>query len=229
MKMLCLNVWEGGYLRDEIAPFFERVSRAVDIICLQEAYPTCEVFVAPLLSDFSCHQTAKYVSPLFQTRQMTLVRKQFLVERTTNELGHVPAAGDSLEVICTRNNDAYWISNVHGISRPGDKCDTPERILASEVLVGSAKREMDKRRIIMGDFNLRETTESVALFEKNGFRNLIKEYSIETTRNHHAWDKYPDMQMYSDYVFVGPEVVVKHFEVLPDIVSDHQPLFLEIA
>lgn len=229
MKILCLNVWEGGYLRDEILPFFERWGGDIDVFCLQEAHPTCEVFVAPLLSDFLCHQTAKYVSPLFQTRQMTLVRKSFVVEKTSTVLGHVPGTGDSLEVVCTKGGVTYWISNVHGINSPRSKLDTPERILTSEMLTEEAGKKEGIQRIIMGDFNLRETTESVALFEKNGFRNLIKEYGIATTRNRHAWEKYPDKQMYSDYVFVGPEVIVKHFEVLPDIVSDHQPLLLEIA
>jgi hypothetical protein len=161
---------------------------------------------------------------------MTLVRESYVVRRTSTALGHVPNTGDSLEVVCTSERAAYWISNVHGVSRPGDKLDTPERILASDILIEEGGKKGGMNRIILGDFNLNENTESIALFEKNGFRNLIKEYNIKTTRNHHIWDKFPnDKQMYSDYVFVGPEVEVKNFEVLPDIVSDHQPLFLEVV
>jgi endonuclease/exonuclease/phosphatase family metal-dependent hydrolase len=122
----------------------------------------------------------------------------------------------------------YFICNVHGLPKPGDKLDTPERLLASESLIAEGKRH-EGSKMFMGDFNLNEHSESVRMFEQRGYKNLINEYAIETTRNHYCWDAHGgNKQLYSDYAFVSSESTVKHFEVLPDIVSDHQPLLLEV-
>jgi endonuclease/exonuclease/phosphatase family metal-dependent hydrolase len=87
----------------------------------------------------------------------------------------------------------------------------------------------DGEKIIGGDFNLNKNTESVKMFEKNGYRNLIEEFGIEVTRNHLIWDLYPEnIQFWADYLFVSPEVKVKSFEVPKNEVSDHLPQVLVI-
>jgi endonuclease/exonuclease/phosphatase (EEP) superfamily protein YafD len=230
MKLLCLNLWEGGQLKSEITDFFRTGWDDVDIFCFQEAYPQCREYLSRFLTTHDEYVSAKYVSPQFRAVQMTLIRKSMHVEAIESALSEIPRTGHSLDVTMRVGTDTYWISNVHGVSRPGDKYDTPERIAASEALIAAGKSKDGIKRIIIGDFNLRETSQSVALFSQRGFRNLIAEYNVSTTRNHHIWDKFPDdVQLHSDYVFVSPEITVKHFEVLPDIVSDHQPLLLEIA
>ena len=55
-------------------------------------------------------------------------------------------------------------------------------------------------------------------------KNLIKEYNIQSTRT----SLYEKSEKFADYVFVSPEIVVKDFKLLPDEVSDHLALFLEI-
>lgn len=68
------------------------------------------------------------------------------------------------------------------------------------------------------------------MFEKNGYKDLIKDYKIPTTRNKVAWKMYPDNpQLYSDYVFVSSGIEVKSFSVIENEISDHLPLILEIG
>jgi len=63
------------------------------------------------------------------------------------------------------------------------------------------------------------------MLEESGLRNLIKEYSIKNTRTSH----YSKEGKYADYALVSPEISVLDFRVLPDEVSDHAALYLEIA
>ncbi len=130
----------------------------------------------------------------------------------------------------TRTGDKpLTIVNIHGISHPGDKLDTPARITQSEKIqlflenAGGAK-------ILCGDFNLERETKSVKILETN-MKNLITEYNIATTRSILNRSKYPpdQVQNFADYTFVSPEVVVHSFEV-PDIpASDHLPMLLEFS
>lgn len=87
-------------------------------------------------------------------------------------------------------------------------------------------------KIIGGDFNLNPDTKSVMMFEKAGYRNLIKEFDIKSTRNKLSWKQFknqPDFvkQYFADYVFVSSDVKVKDFTVPYNEISDHLPLILD--
>ena len=83
--------------------------------------------------------------------------------------------------------------------------------------------------MIGGDFNLAPETKSIAMLTENGYRDLIKDFKIRTTRNRLAWEMYPESKQYfSDYVFASPEVKVKEFTVPENEISDHLPLILDI-
>lgn len=55
-------------------------------------------------------------------------------------------------------------------------------------------------------------------------RKLIKEYGITSTRT----SLYTKPNKFADYVFVSRGIKIIDFKILPDEVSDHTPLFLEI-
>lgn len=126
------------------------------------------------------------------------------------------------------------ICNMHGISEPGHKRDTPQRLAQSQKILDSLKDQAGEK-IIMGDFNLFPDTESVHMFESAGFRNLIREYGIPTTRgtlvkqlNPHYANTPLGFQEFADYTFVSPGIDVKAFEV-PDLpISDHLPMILKL-
>jgi endonuclease/exonuclease/phosphatase family metal-dependent hydrolase len=65
------------------------------------------------------------------------------------------------------------------------------------------------------------------MFSQNGFRDLIKDYGIKSTRNEFAW-VHPVKLMYSDYVYVGGDIKVKSFDVPYMKISDHLPLIVEL-
>ncbi len=54
-------------------------------------------------------------------------------------------------------------------------------------------------------------------------RNLIKEYSVQSTRSSY----YKKELRFADYMFVSPEVNITDFKVLPDEVSDHLAMYLD--
>lgn len=121
--------------------------------------------------------------------------------------------------------DGTTVANFHGLWRKGvGKEDLPERIRQSEIVI-DALGVVTGPTVLIGDFNLNPDTESVALFERAGFRNLIREFGVTSTRTR-FFD--PRWSAYADYAFVrGAEV--RDFRILPDEVSDHSPLLLEIG
>ena len=107
------------------------------------------------------------------------------------------------------------IANIHGKARPGHKLDTSARLKQSGTMISLFKNKTGPK-IIGGDFNLVPNTESIRMFEKAGYRNLIKEFKIGSTRNRLGWEQFKDQpgfvkQYFADYVFVSPEVKVKNF------------------
>ncbi len=125
------------------------------------------------------------------------------------------------------------VCNLHGAAMPGHKLDTVERLLQTKKILDFVRNEPGEK-IIVGDFNLLPETRSIKLIEENGFRNLIQDFGITTTRGSLIKKLHPEygtsaqgFQEFADYAFVSPGVVVTSFEV-PDLpVSDHLPLILE--
>ena len=117
------------------------------------------------------------------------------------------------------------VFNLHGLLDPGHKRDTEKRLAQFE-LVRKYVDEAGSRAILCGDFNAYPDTTSIGMFEEK-MRNLLKEYGMPRTRN----GNYADMEKYGDYygdhIFVTPDITVKNFGVLEDIVSDHMALMVE--
>lgn len=116
------------------------------------------------------------------------------------------------------------IINVHGVPFPGHKLDTEGRLRQTERIIMWLDASTPPA-VVCGDFNLLPEAESVTKLTAAGYRNLIAEYAIPTTRNQLAWKNYPDnKQLFADYTFTSPKLTVTGFSV-PDIeVSDHLPM-----
>ena len=115
------------------------------------------------------------------------------------------------------------VINFHGLWNGKGKTDTEDRIQQSKNILEFISK-LNGEHILCGDFNLLPHTESIKLFEKEGLRNLIKEYEISSTRT----SFYTKPEKYADYIFVTKGLHVKDFKVLPDEVSDHAPLLIGI-
>lgn len=128
------------------------------------------------------------------------------------------------------NGQSLHIVHPHGISKPGTKLDTPERLHQSESILKHIKSLPQGDIVLCGDFNLMPDTESIHMIEHSGLRNLIAEFGITNTRNEISWAKFPGLekQHFADYMFVSEGVKVKSFEVPYNEISDHLPMVLEI-
>ncbi len=117
------------------------------------------------------------------------------------------------------------VFNIHGLWQL-HKEDSPERIEQSR-RISQIIRQVQGEVILCGDFNLSPDTQSMEIIESSrlGMRNLITEARVTTTRNHF----FQGNTFHADYILVSRGVKVHTFAVLLDIVSDHQPLFLEFS
>ncbi|OGL67290.1 hypothetical protein A2856_01205 [Candidatus Uhrbacteria bacterium RIFCSPHIGHO2_01_FULL_63_20] len=73
------------------------------------------------------------------------------------------------------------VVNFHGLWNGLGKDDSPDRLEQSRKIVETIKK-IDGEIILCGDFNLNPNTESMAIVEAAGLRNLVKEYGITSTR-----------------------------------------------
>ncbi len=122
------------------------------------------------------------------------------------------------------------IGNFHGVSQPGDKKDNPQRLEQSKKIIELLKEY--PKVVVLGDFNLAKDTESVRMFSEAGYRDLIREHNIPTTRS--TLTPYygtPQQQDYADYTFTKG-LTIDGFWVLSekqDEVSDHLALKTQIS
>jgi endonuclease/exonuclease/phosphatase family metal-dependent hydrolase len=115
------------------------------------------------------------------------------------------------------------VGNFHGLPWPGDKFDTPARIVQSKRLLQVA----GDVHVLCGDFNLDPRASSVALLEAH-WRNLIREFQVPSTRSrlNPFWGT-PREQRFADYAFVSESIAAERFSALDAQVSDHLGLLLE--
>lgn len=128
-----------------------------------------------------------------------------------------------------KEGKCFTLATVHGIPYPGDKRDDENRRAQSRRILSFFAGEKGEK-ILGGDFNMMPDTESMAMIEKSGMIDLIKEYAITNTRNEFAYGDYPeaDRQYFADFAFVSSGVRVTRFEVPYCLVSDHLPMLLEV-
>ena len=228
MKIIFLNAFEGQI--DGINQFILTQLKDTDIFCFQESYnfSQSKIFCLDYLKDYHYYFDKKKVNPTDEFANTTFIKSNYLVTNTqTIKKGDLTVGMGLYNQIKISDNNILNICNTHGNARPGDKQDNPDRLRQSQNIIDFFK-DISGPKIIGGDFNLNLNTKSVQMFENNGYRNLIKEFNIPTTRNKIAWDQYVNKQLYADFIFVSPDVKVTHLSVPNLLISDHLPMILEI-
>lgn len=165
------------------------------------------------------------------------IHKKYRIEETRDiwihgsETSHVKGQPATIPrilqytIISDQSSKKYTIGNVHGLWVKDNKIDTPERIEQSQKIFSSLKN-VGTDIILGGDFNLRPETQSIGMLEKElELRNMIKEYKVTSTRTP-LYTK--NSETYADFIFTSESLSVKDFQVLPDVVSDHAALYIEI-
>lgn len=254
MKIITLNTWGGRAGKQDLLNFFLKYADDTDIFCLQEIWSApynhleganaggkaidheqIMVYGLQEISNTLPNFTA-YFRPhhLDNYGLLMMVRKSIDVTEegevyVYKEKGHIPTgdignhARNIQYVKFKHNNKPYTIINFHGLWNGQGKTDSLDRITQSEKIV-SFIQNISEGIVLCGDFNLLPTTESLQMIERAGYKNLIKEYKITSTRTSH----YNKPEKYADYVFVSQDVEVKNFTVLPEEVSDHSALLIDI-
>lgn len=226
MKIIFLNTWHGELAAD-LHNYIKKHINDTAIFCFHEA-PDGDrgAYEELFTNDFvrhTVHRTGTGFGNTMYIRNtlpLTDYGTLFVDIATDLELGIAHYATLQL------GDEELTICSIHGIPLPGHKLDTPARLYQSQTLIDTFA---GKRVVIGGDFNLLPEAQSVKTFAEHGYQDLISDFAIQSTRNHHAFERYPDNpQYYADYTFVSPDIKVTDFVVPEEIVSDHQPLEVTI-
>ncbi len=227
MKIVFLNVW-GEHMQESLADYLAKQARDTDIFCFQEATESMKRACSAVLSHYREISDYKYISEHENFPQATFVRKDIAVLSSGTLMHDDMDRGLAVYVKIRVEGSEVYVCNVHGNSRPVEKLDDAGRLAFSKGLISFFENK-DVPVVIGGDFNLLPETESVSMFERVGYRDLIQEFDIDTTRNRLVWDRYPVKMNYSDYAFINNKMQLLSFSVPKNEVSDHLPLILNIG
>jgi endonuclease/exonuclease/phosphatase family metal-dependent hydrolase len=253
MKLITLNTWGGRAGNENLLNFFRAHKDGVDIFCLQEIWSAPydhlegasaggkdiqhnailvygKQEISRILSDY---QTIFHPHHLDNYGLISSVKKSIPIKSSGDvfvhkDRGFVPLgdvghhARNIQYVTFTLNAKTATVINFHGLWNGKGKTDSEDRIEQSKKIIEFLK-EIKGEVVLCGDFNLLPDTESIKMFEEYGFRNLISEYRITSTRT----ALYTKQEKFADYIFVSNGIHVNEFKVLPDVVSDHSPLFID--
>jgi exonuclease III len=253
VKIISLNTWGGRAGKESVLNFF-KAHKDVDIFCLQEIWSApfehlegttaggqsifnSEIMVYGLqeisslldahASFFRPHHGDNYGLLMLVKKDIEIVDEgEIFVYMgrgyvSKEDIGN--HARNIQYVTCKTPQGLRTVVNFHGLWNGKGKGDSDDRLLQSDKIINFL-RTLKNPYVLMGDFNLSPDTESLKKFEDFGLRNLIKEYGITSTRTTH----YTKPEKFADYTFVSSGIDVKDFKVLPDEVSDHSPLYLEV-
>jgi len=236
MRIIFFNIWH-GQVWDLLKKFILKESSKTDIFCFLEVQPDLQIKLQEILPDFEPIYQAglktNYLGGVIEGRSI-FVKNKIEISKSGNisifKETKTDAGGFQYAQLLV-GQKTLFIGEVHGKARPGTKMDTPARLRQSHKIIDFAK-DIKGPKIIGGDFNLLPETESVLMFEKAGYKNLIKEFNVKSTRNKISWEQFKDQpgfvkQHFADYVFVSSEIKIKSFEVPYLEISDHLPLILD--
>ena len=242
MKIMTLNIW-GGHVKQPLLDFIDK-HQDVDVFCFQEVYHKghrkvsdeervvyLNIF-AEMLALLPHHKP--FFRPVVENHYgigmcikkeiEVLEEGESLIYDNPSYSGIGPAHSRILQwANCRVGQHVYTVINIHGLWNGKGKTDSPERILQSKRIRDFIKK-LQTPFIMCGDFNLRPDTESMQIIQE-GMTNLIEQHGITSTRT----SFYPKEEKFADYVLTSPDVAVRHFEVLQDVVSDHAPLLVEVG
>ena len=258
MKLISLNTL-GGYFFPALMEFIGREAASTDVFLFQEVcdaaadVPNVQGFRSNFFTELQLalpdfdgsfraiqeHAHPNDMNCPFDVAfgKATFVRKGFSITHIEDVvLTSAPELWLSGTAFITRirlGDTQLTLCNVHACPEPVNKRDCPERIAASHEIIEKMAHESGEK-IIAGDFNLFPDTESIGLFAKNGYRNLIVDHKIKTTRGTLMKKMHPEYGLsadgwheFADYTFVSNGVRIISFEV-PDLpLSDHLPMILE--
>lgn len=247
LTILCLNLWEGGILWDNIVNLLKR--EVPDIMCFQEAFnakpsaPLQYQTVNRMRELLPLHYHA-YAPELYEIRPDgegdtgNLIISQYpisyyetiflfgdyqtITRPKTIEFSHYPKNMQCAHITLPNTKELH-VHNVHGIWGL-DGRDSPERLRMSHIITTHVT---DKQNVIVaGDFNLKPDTQTIDTIEQK-LTNVFKGAMTSSfNMKHKSNPGYATAVV--DMVFISPEVMVVDKKILEDDVSDHKGLLLTV-
>lgn len=247
MKLITLNTW-AGRVKEPFEAFLKAKAKDTDIFCFQEIFndldeetPTSTYInhdegnrhilreIADILTDFDVYfcpvASNVYGIAIFLKKGFEIIASGEILLYENPNFDPTDENNDhdrKMQWVHIKNKTKdVIVMNVHGHWDPSGKTDTPNHIEQSKAIIEFIKTTGSIPKIMVGDFNLLPSTESIKMLEGH-FTNLITKYNIPKTRT----TLYKGDEKHADYAFVSDEILVESFEALPDVVSDHVPLAL---
>lgn len=230
MKIIFLNTWNGKQ-ESEMRDFLQEHAGSTDVFCFQEAEDTFRAIAREYLIDFT--EEYRYFDGFDTPRgredwsQVTYTHKTLSVVRSSAEFNTGDPAGLGIVTELQFQNTKLYILNYHGVSYPKDKLDSEARLKQSRHILDYFS-DKPGLHILGGDFNFIPSTKSYRMFTEEGYKELVDEYKIPTTRNHLYFDNRTETHLFSDYIFISPVIKIRGLTAPTILVSDHLPLILEI-
>lgn len=221
---------------EELHRFLEKEVGSTDVFCLQETEDNFRENFAGLFSEFTGIHEYRFGfrdgDKIEDYALTTYVKKTLEIGKTEILFDELQpddrVMGLGIDTQLNIEGSLIHILNYHGVSRPKDKLDTPERLNQSQKIM-SHYAKIGGPRILIGDFNFLPSTQSYESIRGGEYRELVIDNGIPTTRNELYWSQRGLDHKYSDYCFVSPEIYAESFLVPSIQVSDHLPLILEFS
>ncbi len=247
VKILCLNIFEGGLLWQAIETFVKRENP--DILCLQEVFngdarqptnyhsierlktllPEYFSYYSPELLEIAPMGQGDTGNAIYSRFPISEEKTVFLHEeyrkllrpRREDDFSHYPKNLQS--VVVTIEGKPLHVCNMHGIWGL-DGADTKERLRMSKLILKEIKGK--KPLVLMGDFNIKPDTKTIEAIESklvNVFKGLLTtSFNMEHKKNPGYATAVVDM------FFASDDVKILSKSVPSDDVSDHRPLLVKI-
>ncbi len=252
IKVLSLNLWNGGRLFDQATRFLQK--QQADIMILQEAYDgkSSEIEkrlrTTRLLKEFFPNHSHHFAPAFLDTRPIEgniengqLIISRFPLNRTKVIHVDVPYGAydhDSLTdftdfptVLQTAfievSGQKIKLLNIHGPVNNDGTADTQRRLKMKDVVLEEIENQPSV--ILSGDFNVQPQTQTIAGIEEK-LTNVFKN-ELTTTFNTEQKDlkKYPGFATaVVDMMFISPHINVIEKSCPQVGVSDHLPLVVTL-
>lgn len=247
MKIISLNLFEGGILWDNIQAFLLREN--ADILCLQEAfngdeqqplqYQTVRRLQALLPDFFFSYSPAFYeIRPDGQGDVGNIICSRFPLDQEKTVFVH----GEYQKLVRPKDEHSFvhyprslqyartqigtqWLHvfNIHGIWG-FDGEDSPERLRMSEIIVNEINQKQPA--VLMGDFNLLPNTQTIANIEQH-LVNVFKDELTTTFNMRHKTNPGYAISVV-DMFFASPDIRITSHVCPDDDLSDHKPLVVTL-
>ena len=255
MKILSLNAWAGRTMWS-LTRFLRKYRDEVDVFCFQEIHDCSQEAVeqrhpdkfvrGPMfdlirnelpghLGMFAAHPDdgVRMSNAIFVGYDLDACfsdAEVFVPDSPVEQGSEVLTARRLQWATITREDGSeLWVGNMHGMWVPNHKGDCIERVAQSENILRIVNR-VAYPKVLMGDFNIYPAAKSWQMLRDAFERELVTDSNTRSTRTplyRHYFDPALDREPI-DYCF-ATGVGIDDFTVLPDVVTDHAPILLEIA